>query len=342
MSFIWPSMLLLLLLVPVLIGGYVVLQRRRARAAADLGALGFAQTGDGSAIGRRRHVPFVIFMTAITLLIAGFSRPEMIIDLPRVEGTVILAIDNSNSMLATDVDPAVDSLGLEGETRRVDVAKSVALDFAEQQPSTVRIGIVTFGEGAAIVQPPTDDRLDLTKTIERLTPGGATSIGQGLFTSLSAVTGEPIAITEEAIETGDITALDIGYHSSAVIVLLTDGENTDGNFDPTSVAELAANAGIRIFPIGFGSTDGTVFEVDGFSMATSLNEPQLMSIAETSDGEYLVGSEVVAIDEIYDSIDLKLTVRGDEMEITSLLAAAAALLLIVGAGLSMVWFGRAP
>lgn len=341
MSFIWPSMLAALLLVPVLLVGYALLVRRRDRAAADLSALGYTRTGDAESGGIKRHVPFALFMIAITLLLAGFSRPEMVIELPRIEGTVILAFDNSNSMLATDVD-ATDASPESGEPlRRIDVAKAVANAFADQQPSTVRIGVVSFGEGGSIVHAPSGDRLEAIKTIDRLNPAGGTSIGQGLFTALSAVIGEPIAITEEAIAAGDITALDIGYHSSAVIVLLSDGEDTNSAFDPASVAQLAANSGVRIFPVGFGSTEGTVLEVDGFSIATSLNEPLLVDLAETSDGTFFAGADAAAFEQIYDSIDLKLTVRGDKTEITSLLAAAAALLLVTGAGLSMLWFGRA-
>lgn len=330
MSFIWPSMLLALGAVPLLIGLYVWLRRHRDRNTADLGSLGFVPTAEARKLGWRRHVPFAIFMAAISLLLAGFSRPEMVVDLPRVEGTVILAFDNSNSMLADDLDPT-----------RIDAAKAAALAFVDEQPSTVRVGVVSFSNGGVVLQPPTSERRDVARTIERLKPEGGTSLGQGLFTSLSAITGGPIPITEEAIAAGEITALDIGTHTSAVIVLLTDGENTD-SFDPLQVAQLAANSGIRIFPIGLGSTDGTVMELDGFSIVTALDDEVLEEIANISAGDYFDAASEADFEAIYDSIDLELTIRGDKIEITGLLAAIGAVLLLIGAAISMLWFGRVP
>lgn len=330
MSFIWPAMLLMLLVVPLLIGAYVWLQRRNAGDAGQLDALGFVPTAQSRKLGWRRHVPFAIFMAALTVLLAGFSRPEMVVDLPRIEGTVILAFDNSNSMLADDLEPT-----------RIEAAKAAALAFVAEQPSTVRIGVVSFSNGGVVLQSPTDERRDVEATIERLKPDGGTSLGQGLFTSLGAITGSPIPITEEAIASGDITSLDIGQHSSSVIVLLTDGENTDP-FDPLGVAQLAANSGVRIFPIGLGSPDGTVMELDGFSIVTALDSAVLKEIANISAGDYFDAADEADFAAIYDSIDLELTIRGDEIEVTALLAALAAVLFLIGASISMLWFGRVP
>jgi Ca-activated chloride channel family protein len=171
-------------------------------------------------------------------------------------------------------------------------------------------------------------------------------LGQGIFTSLNAIAGEPIEIDEAALESedlqsGDLQDVDIGYYGSAVIVMLSDGEDTTG-IDPLQVAQLAANGGVRIFPIGIGSTAGTVVEIDGFSVATVLDEAILQEIAGLTSGTYFYADDEADLEEIYDSIDLQLTIRGEKMEVTSIIAGIGLLLFLAGGGLSMVWFGRVP
>ncbi|MFZ0546495.1 MAG: VWA domain-containing protein [Candidatus Promineifilaceae bacterium] len=330
MSFIWPSMLFLLLLVPLLAVGYVALLRRRQAKTAVLGTMGLLQTGRGQKLGRRKHLPFVVFLLAITFLLVGFARPEMPVDLPRVEGTVILAFDVSNSMLADDLEPT-----------RMEAAKAAAQTFIEAQPPTVQVGIVAFSNGGLIVQQPTNITADLLAAVDRISPQGATSLGQGIFTSLNAIAGEPIEIDEETLQNEDLQSVDIGYYSSAVIVMLSDGEDTTG-LDPLQAAQLAANAGVRIFPIGVGSTEGTVIDIDGYSVATVLDEAVLKDIANLTNGEYYYASDTADLEDIYNQIDLHLTIRGEKMEITSILAGVGLLMFLIGGGLSMVWFGRAP
>jgi Ca-activated chloride channel family protein len=335
MSFIWPSMLYLLLLVPLFVAGYVALLRRRQAKTAALGTMGLLQTGRGQEIGRRKHLPFVIFLLAITLLLVGFARPEMPVDLPRVEGTVILAFDVSNSMIADDLEPS-----------RIEAAKTAARTFIEAQPPSVRVGIVAFSNGGLIVQQPTNITADLLAAVDRISPQGATSLGQGIFTSLNAIAGKAIEVDEEALQSadlqsGDLQSVDIGYYGSAVIVMLSDGEDTTG-LDPLQVAQLAANAGVRIFPIGVGSPEGTVIELDGFSVATVLDEAVLKDIANLTNGEYFYAADTADLEQIYDDIDLHLTIRGEKMEITSIIAGIGLLLFLVGGMLSMAWFGRVP
>jgi Ca-activated chloride channel family protein len=335
MSFIWPSMLFSLLLIPLFAAGYVRLLKRRQEKTAVLGTMGLFQTGMGQQLGRRKHLPFAIFLLAITFLLAGFARPEMPVDLPRVEGTVILAFDVSNSMIADDLEPS-----------RMEAAKAAARTFIEEQPPSVQIGIVAFSNGGLIVQQPTNITADLLAAVDRISPQGGTSLGQGIFTSLSAIAGEAIALDEEALERGDLQSgnlqtVDIGYYGSAVIVMLSDGEDTTG-LDPLQVAQLAANAGVRIFPIGIGRPEGTVIELDGFSVATVLNEAVLQDIADLTNGEYFYAEDTADLEEIYDNIDLQLTIRGEKMEITSIIAGVGLLLFLIGGCLSMLWFGRVP
>lgn len=329
MSFIWPWMLLSLLLVPLLAGVYVRMLKRRRQATADLRALGFNQNSDGQQPGIRRHVPPALFLLALTILFFALARPELFVSLPRVQGTVILAFDVSNSMGADDLEPT-----------RIEAAKTAARRFVENQPATVDIGVVAFSDGGLVVQPPTGDQAEILGTINRLSPQGATSLAQGIFSALNAIAGEAIAIDEAVLEEG-LQSVEIGYFPSAVILLLTDGENTE-SLDPLAIAQLAAEAGVRIYPVGIGSAQGTILQVEGFNVLTQLNEATLMDIASLTNGFYYYADDEESLQEIYENIDLQLTVGGEKMEITAILAGISLLFLLAGGALSLLWYGRAP
>lgn len=334
MTFIWPWLLLTLLLVPLLVWGYVRLARRRRTAVAALGPLGFPQNQAGQRPGWQRHAPFALFMVGLTILLFSLSRPELPISLPRIEGTVILAFDVSNSMLADDLEPS-----------RLEAAKAAAREFVAAQPSAIRIGVVAFGNAGLIVQAPTNVQGDILAAIDRISPQGGTSLGQGIFTSLSAIAGEPLVVDEELLVEDvfpeDLPPIQIDDYPSAVIVLLTDGENLSAP-DPLAVAQLAANAGVRVYPVGIGSEEGAVVEVDGFFVVTRLDEALLQQIANVTNGRYYQAADEDTLQEIYRNIDLHLTIRGEQMEITSLLAGLSAFFLLIGGGLSLAWFGRVP
>ncbi len=234
-SFLWPWMLTSLAVIPLMIWGYLRLLSRRQRTAVDLGPLGLVQSSAGAVLGRRRHVSPALFLTGMILLLIALARPQAMVSLPRVQGTVVLAFDLSNSMLADDLQPT-----------RIDAAKEAARLFVEQQPSNILIGVVAFSTGGLVVQQPTEDRAAILSSIERLTAQGGTSIGQGIFTSLNAIAGERLSIGEEAIdaESGaiDLGKLQLDDYSSAVILLLTDGENT-ANPDPLEIAASRGRSG---------------------------------------------------------------------------------------------------
>jgi Ca-activated chloride channel family protein len=329
MSFIWPFMLVCLLLVPILVGLYLRVVQIRKQSAAELGPLGVMQDRSGSSLGKRRHAPPVFFLIGLTLLLIGLSRPEMFVNLPRTEGTVILAFDVSSSMTADDLDPT-----------RIEAAKSAARAFVANQPSTIMIGVVAFSNGGLIVQQPTNDQATLLATIDRLSLQGGTSLGHGIFTSLNAIAGEALAIDEASLEDG-VPALKLDNSSSAVIILLTDGENTN-NPNPLDIAQLAAESGVRIYPVGIGSPEGTVIEVDGFNILTQLNEPMLEEIANLTNGAYYFAEDEEKLREIYGNIDLQLKVEGEKSEITSIVAGISLAFILIGGALSMVWFGRLP
>ena len=329
MTFIWPYALITLTLIPLFYWLYRRLLKQRAINAADLGPLGRIQNRSGQDLSRRKHIPPALFLIGLTFLLFSTARPEMVLDLPRIEGTVILAFDVSSSMLAKDLEPT-----------RIDAAKAAARAFVQNQPPSVRIGVVAFSNGGFIVQAPTDNQADILAAIDRLTATGQTSLGQGIFTSLGAITDEPIPIDIEAFEQGE-AAFQIESNPSAVIMLLSDGENTS-NLDPLTIAQAAADASIRIYPIGIGSPEGTVLDIDGFSVLTQLNEQSLEQIASLTNGTYYYAADSDALQEIYETIDLRLAIRGETTEVTAIFVGLGVLFFLIGGTLSMLWFGRIP
>lgn len=332
MSFAWPWMLLSLAAIPVLVIGYRRLLSRRATRRAQLASLGLVAPSALVAT-RRRHVAPVLFLTALGLLAVALARPQATVAEPRREGTVVLAFDVSASMAATDLSPT-----------RIEAAKAAARAFVGEQPAPIQVGVVTFGTSGVIIQQPTTDRNAVLAAIDRIGVQGGTALGRGIQTSLTAIAGRTVQISgEEGTDSGagsvERQGPDLGYYSSAAVILLSDGENT-ADPDPVEVAQVASTAGVRVYPIGLGSPAGTVLEIDGFQVATALDEPLLREIARVTDAQYFTAQDEQELADVYDAIDLRWTVHPAPMEITGLLAAAAALLLLVGASSSFAWFGR--
>jgi Ca-activated chloride channel homolog len=327
MTFRSPWMLGLLPLVPIMVAAYVSSTRRKARRAAALADQGLVATASASRMRIRRHVPFGLFAAALALLLVGTARPMTTVETPRREGTVILAMDVSNSMRADDVKPS-----------RLEAAKIAARAFVQRQPDAVRIGVVAFGDGAVVVQTPTNAHVDVIKALDRLTTQGGTSLGQALVTSLSAIAGKPVTIDPEALAS-DSAQVDIGYFGSATVVLLSDGEET-GRPDPVDMAEVASVAGVRVHTIGVGTPAGTVLQVDGFSVATALDAELLEEVASITDGTYHEGNDAAGLAAISRTIDLRFKLVSEHTEVTGLFSAGGAVLLLAGALLSVLWFGR--
>lgn len=325
MTFAWPWMLLSLLAVPAAAVAYRRLVRRRAARRASLAAIGLVAPEPVRM--RRRVVAPSLFLGAVALLAVAVGRPAATVAEPRREGTVILAFDVSTSMAAKDLRPT-----------RLEAAKQAARAFVRRQPSSIRLGVVAFGESGLVAQQPTFERGLVLAAIDRLQPQGGTSVGRGILTSLSAIAGRPVTVPKPS-ETAGPADDSLGYYGSAAVVLLSDGENTDEP-DPHDLADLASSAGVRIYPIGVGSSEGTVLQVDGFMIATALHEDVLKQIAQTTNGRYFNAADTAGLARVYDSIDLKWTAHAERREVTSLFAATAALLLLIGAALSLLWFGR--
>jgi Ca-activated chloride channel family protein len=327
MSLRSPWMLLFLVCVPVLVLAYAGAMRARAERAARLASEGLVPLTAAQRVRWRRHVPFALFATAIALMCFALARPTVSLALPERQGTVILAFDVSNSMLAKDFRPT-----------RIAAAKAAAIAFAKRQPSSIRIGVVAFGDSGVTVLKPTNVTADVISAIKGLSTGGGTSIGQGLLTSLDAIAGKKLTINVSALQT-DAGSVKIGFYGSSAIVLLSDGEDTS-RLDPLSLAEVASTAGVRVHTIGIGTAQGTVVQINGFSVATALDANLLKQIAQVTDGTYQQAANPKTLAQIYKSIHLELKTVKKPREATNLFAAAGGLLLVIGSALSLVWFGR--
>ena len=328
MSFIWSSLLGLLLLAPLLVLVYVLMLRRRQNIVTKSG-LGLVQTSNMTDL--RRHVPALIFFLGLTILLFSLARPQATVSLPKYEGTVILVFDVSGSMGADDIAPT-----------RMEAAKAIAADFVEGQPVDVRIGVVAFSDGGLSVQTPGTNREETLATIERLVPRRGTSLGNGVLVALNTIAvdaGDPPLINTSNLSAGDELPDSQGWYPSAVVVLFSDGENNDPP-DPVTVTDLAVDLGVRIYTIGVGSTEGTTIKVEGMNVHTQLNEPLLAYIAETSGGRFYFAGDETELRRIYNDLEPTLSIKPEELELTSLLAGLSILVLLVGGALSMSWFGR--
>ncbi len=336
MSFIWPLMLLTLLVVPLFVWLYLRLQRRRQQLRAQYGSLGFVQQA-GRPLGMRRHIAPALFLLGLIVLLIALARPVAAISLPRLEGTVILAFDVSGSMAAEDLTPT-----------RKEAAKVAARDFVGRQPPTIQIGVVAFSDSGFAVQPPTNDQETIFAAINRLGPERGTSLAHGIVASLNTIFADQetnqgprlysnLTATPEALP----TPMPEGTYTPAVIILLTDGENTDPP-DPIEAAQSAADRGVRIHTVGIGSAAGATLEIEGFSIHTQLDEAALQQIAELTEGAYYNAADEEELRTIYENLDPKLVVKPEEMEVTSLLAGASILIFLVGGLCSLVWFSRLP
>jgi Ca-activated chloride channel homolog len=328
MTFLWPAMLVSLLCLPLFIGIYLFLQRRRQRFAVSFSSF----TGGpikSPQPGRLRHIPPLLFLVGLAILLIAMARPHMTVNLPRVEGTVVLAFDVSGSMAAEDLEP-----------NRMAAAKVAASEFVQRQPPSVQIGVVAFSEGGLSVQVPTNDQDAILASINRLEPQRGTSLGYGILTALNTILGEGDEASIDELEPTP-APVPAGTYGPAIIVLISDGENTAPP-DPFEAAYAAAERGVRIYSIGIGSKVGTTLDINGFTVYTQLNETTLEQISGLTGGEYYNAESEEDLRVIYDNITPELVIKPEEMEVTSIFAGASIVILLIGAALMLLWFGRFP
>jgi len=303
--------------------------------ASRYGSLGIVQE-PGKNSGRRRHIPALFFLLGITVLITSAARPQATVMVPKLEGTVILTFDVSGSMAADDIQPT-----------RMEAAKAAAREFVNQQPSNVSIGVVAFSDGGITVQAPTNERAETMETIDRLVPRRGTSVGNGILVALNTIVvsegGESFLNTDTLTNPSTETPATVpqGWYPSAVIVLLSDGENNQDP-DPVAVSDLAADLGVRVYTIGVGSTEGSPLEIEGFTVVSRLDEATLQSIAGNTGGQYYNATSQEDLSRVYHDLQPKLSIKRENIEITSLFAGAGMLLFLLAGALSLLWFGRVP
>jgi Ca-activated chloride channel family protein len=335
MSFIWSSLLILLFIVPLLVWLYFRAQRQRRAFAAQYGSLGIAGAATRQ-VGVRRHIPAFLFLLATTILIVSIARPQTKVVVPKLEGTVILTFDVSGSMAADDLKPT-----------RMEAAKAAARAFVEKQPSYIAIGVVAFSDGGLSVQPPTEDRQKTLETIDRLAPRRGTSLGNGILVALNSIAvnaGDKPFLTTDNLADPSVPPADTapqGWYPSSAIVLLSDGENNQSP-DPSQVADLAADLGVRIYTIGIGKPEGAIINVEGFSIQSQLNEPLLQDVSNITGGTYYNAGNEEDLIRIYSDLKPKLFIRTEDIEVTSIFAGAGVLFFLVAGALSLLWFGRVP
>ena len=339
MSFLWPAALLLLLAIPIGVAWYRRRERARARRAAAFGVAPkpeAATTRAKAGPSWHRRLPAALTVVGITLLVLSLARPQSVIGVPRLEGIVLLAFDVSGSMAATDLAPT-----------RMEAAKTAALAFVAKQPPSVRIGVIAFSDTGFSIQVPTGDRSQVETAIGRLEPERGTSLAQGILQSLAVLDADEHPPSTDYYSnrspepTPQPTPVPAGTHVPAIIVLMTDGENTEGP-DPLQAAGVARDRGVRIDTVGIGSPDGATLEVEGFRVHTALDADSLKAISTATDGTYYPAASQEDLTKIYGDVGSKLVVRTEPFELTPLFAMAGFSLLAIGGAASLRWLGRMP
>ncbi|HXC38631.1 MAG TPA: VWA domain-containing protein [Burkholderiales bacterium] len=356
-TFIWPALLGLLVIPPLLVALYLRLQARNRRAGAVFAALSALQTDHAAPnakagrwtrarAGVNRHGPAALLLIGITLLILAAARPQAVIMLPEQVDAVMLAIDTSGSMKATDLKPD-----------RLSAAKTAAKAFVNSQPGRVRVGLVTMAATAAVAQSPTDNRADLAKAIDRLQPQRGTALGSGLVIALSTLMPDGGIDVEKLLSDGmqtpsrtqdwarraEIAAfkpVPPGSNTAHAIVLLSDGESNTGP-DLIEAAKLAAERGVRVYTVGMGTPQGTTVSAEGWSMRVRLDESALRKVADMTLGEYYRSGSANDLKAVYERLGSRIALgKGRTTEITAVFAGLGAALALLGVAMSMLRSGR--
>jgi Ca-activated chloride channel family protein len=349
-SFLSPEYLWALLIVPVAVLTYVLLLRRRKKDAVRYGNFGMLKQAIGTSGRIRRHVPPALFLLALTLMILGVARPSAVLTLASHRSTVMLVLDVSASMQAKDIVPT-----------RLAAMQQAAKAFVEQQPKDVNIGIVAFASSAFLVQPPTTDHTSVDAAIDHLKLQRRTAVGTGVLTALAALfpneefnlgpgggadadsqmpgeqhfpgraLGDQPKVKSEPVAPGS--------NQTEVIIVLTDGQ-TNAGVDPIDAARQAANHGVRVFTVGFGTAEGAIVEFGGWGIRAQLDEEALKSIADITRAQYYRAGSAQDLQAVYKILSKSLVQETKKTEITAYFSALAALIALVSAGLSVLWFNR--
>lgn len=352
MSLLWPGFLPLLLLIPLIVAVYIWMLRRKRRFAVRYSSLSLLREALPKWSRWRRHLPFALFLLGLTSLITAVTRPVAAVEVPLSRTTIILTLDVSRSMCATDVSP-----------NRLTVAQEAALAFIEAQPAGARMGIVAFAGFAEIIVPPTNDKEVLQAAVRNFTTSIGTAIGSAILKSIDAIAEINPAVAPSGVdlrsEEGQAGPEEVVYQPD-IIVLLTDGANTQGP-PPLDTAQQAADRGLRVYTIGFGTTEpgsmvcarhqlGSDIFDDGFGGGFGgggsggnfrrfllLDEPTLRAVAEKTGGDYFRAESADQLLDVFLNLPTQIVLQKETVEISVLFSALGAILVTAAVTLSLIW-----
>jgi Ca-activated chloride channel family protein len=349
MNFLWPQFLWLLAAAPLLVLLYIWLMRRKKKLALRYASLSIVREAMGVRQSVRRHIPPFLFLLAMVAMLIAAARPMAVVVLPSNQQTIILAMDVSGSMRAADVQP-----------NRLVAAQEAAKAFLKDLPRHVKVGIVAFAGSANVAQLPTTNREDLVQAIDSFQLQRATATGNAIVVSLATLFPDagidianfgPQSSNNNNRARGvpldqagkpppkEFTPVPPGSYTSAAIIMLTDGQRTTG-VDPLDAAKVAAERGVRVYTVGIGTVDGETIGFEGWSMRVRLDEETLKAIANKTQAEYYYAGTAADLTKVYNTLSSRLTVEKKETEISALFALGAAVLALLSAGLSLLWFNR--
>lgn len=347
MSLLWPGFLYLFLLIPLMIAVYIWILRRRRRFAVRYSSLSLVREAVGKQSWLRKHFPFVLFLLALASLILALGRPVATVMVPSNKATVILAIDVSRSMCSTDIPP-----------NRLEVAKEAARSFVQNNTAGRQVGIVAFAGFAELIQPPTTDLRDLENAINYLAPARRTAIGSAILRSLDAIAevDDRVAPSELSQSADPLNPQepqqDFVPH---IIVLLTDGASNAGPL-PITAAQQAVERGVRVYTIGFGTTNNTSpmncgdddpfgggfgspfgggFGGGGFRR--EIDEDTLKQVAELTGGEYYAATSASELQQVFADLPTYVIATRETTEISVFFTALAVLLAILAMLMAFIW-----
>jgi Ca-activated chloride channel family protein len=350
--FIWPDLLWGLTVIPLLIALYLWILNRRRRVAVVYPSLSIIRPALVRSRKWRRHIPPFLLMCAIASALIGGARPSAQIVLPADYLTLVMAMDVSRSMLAQDVPPS-----------RIEAAQAAAKEFLKDLPANVRVGIVSFAGAAQLVQNVTDQREDLISAIDRFQLQRGTATGSGLLVALATLLPDAGIDVEAAIYGSDFVGggngarplerrpnakvekkppppVPVGSYSAGAILLLSDGRRTTG-IDPMIAAKIAADRGVRVYTVAFGTPDGFIPGMEGGgSYYTKVDEETLQAISKITEGEFFKASNANDLKVIYQHLSSRFALEKRDTEISALFAMASIVLVLLAGFLSMLWFRR--
>jgi Ca-activated chloride channel homolog len=322
MSFATPFILWGLLLIPLALVGYWFVQRRRIKYAARFTNLDLLANVVDASPGRRRHVPAALALAALAALVVAMARPQAVVAVPRDDATVVLAMDSSASMTATDVPPS-----------RLDAAKSASSSFLGRLPERFRVGLISFSSTVSVLEEPTEDRDSVRSSLDAIEGDVGTALGDAIV--------ESVALAPDPDEQEELS----GGKPLFAILLLSDGANSTGR-EPLDVLDEAKEAGVPIYTIAFGTESGTVEITNDFGVTQTYNVPPdpatLRQVAEQTGGRFFEAPTEADLEAVYREIGSQVSYEDEERELTAAFAGAGAVFLLLGAGLSALWFGRIP